>query len=39
MKLEIRVIPPTGDPIELSFEEARALYETLKSVFEGKKAC
>lgn len=36
MKLEIRVIPPTGDPIELTFEEAKALYKTLKEIFEGK---
>jgi len=34
LKLQISVLLPTGETIELSFEEARQLYETLKDVFE-----
>lgn len=36
MKIEIRVISPTGDPIELTLEEAKEVYNTLKQLFEGK---
>ena len=36
MKLEIHVKPETGDPIELTLEEAETLYKELGQIF-GKK--
>lgn len=37
LKLEIRVLSPTGDPIELTLEEAKELYLSLAELFEEKK--
>ena len=37
LKLEIRVLSPTGEPIELTLEEAKELYLSLKELF-GEKA-
>lgn len=37
LKMEIRVLSPSGDPIELTLEEAKELYLTLKDLF-GEKA-
>lgn len=36
LKLEIHVLSPDGTPIELSLEEAKELYMTLKDLFEPK---
>lgn len=36
LKLEIRVMSPAGDPIELTLEEAKELYLTLGEIF-GEK--
>lgn len=34
LKLQISIVLPTNETIELSFEEAKLLYQTLKDVFE-----
>ncbi len=36
MKLEIEVFLPTGETVHFSLEEAKALYMTLKELFEPK---
>ena len=37
LKLEIRVLSPSGEPIELSLEEAKELYITLHDLFGDKR--
>lgn len=37
LKLEIRVLSPSGEPIELSLEEAKELWITLSDLFGDKK--
>lgn len=37
LKLEIRVLSPSGEPIELTLEEAKELYVTLGEIFGEKK--
>lgn len=36
MKIEIKVLLPTGEDVLFSLEEARELYATLKDIFEKK---
>lgn len=36
MKLEIKVILPTGEDVFFTLDEAKSLYETLKDLFEPK---
>lgn len=36
LKLEIRVLSPNGEPIELTLEEAKELFNELKELFGDK---
>lgn len=36
LKLELRVLSPEGEPIELTLEEAKELYIALKELFQDK---